>query len=346
MIKINEAEYEDFFSKETLDNLKNLSKDSAVPGISTRESQVKMYNTLMSIPQIEQPYKDMLEVLAVDLVEKHFPIIGHEGIEIKAKIGTPGTDELNENEEGYEEISAEEWMRDTPEEVKRRIINGITQGAAVRGSGMFVLFEEYLNDIDERLLEKYKNLMKYIWGTYDDEGSIAQLLNALAAGHKPATGTSKVRFYKKDNLNESEDEAPTQIVIEATGICFPILVHEIIKGLYEVLSLHGFGSDTKQNDRVVSNVDLLKNEPRDIQYGKFIYDALSKIYNDSNVNDSRVREYFFVDVYKMESDKFVEFIENAINNKLTPDQKRWANNTIDEIYNDLKQDDSDDVLFK
>ncbi len=237
-------------------------------------------------------------------------------------------------------------MRDTPEEVKRRIINGITQGAAVRGSGMFVLFEEYLNDIDERLLEKYKNLMKYIWGTYDDEGSIAQLLNALAAGHKPATGTSKVRFYKKDNLNESEDEAPTQIVIEATGICFPILVHEIIKGLYEVLSLHGFGSDTKQNDRVVSNVDLLKNEPRDIQYGKFIYDALSKIYNDSNVNDSRVREYFFVDVYKMESDKFVEFIENAINNKLTPDQKRWANNTIDEIYNDLKQDDSDDVLFK
>lgn len=91
---------------------------------------------------------------------------------------------------------------------------------------------------------------------------------------------------------------------------------------------------------------MLKNEPRDIQYGKFIYDALSKIYNDSNVSDPRVREYFFVDVYKMESDKFVEFIENAINNKLTPDQKRWANNTIDEIYNDLKQDDSDDVLFK
>jgi hypothetical protein len=123
-------------------------------------------------------------------------------------------------------------------------------------------------------------------------------------------------------------------------MCFPILVHEIVKGLYEILSLQGFGPDAEQNQAVVNKVDKLENEPRDFQYGKFIYDAISDIYNDSNINDPRVRELLFTEIYKLPEDEFIEFIENAINNELTNDQKKWASDSMRDIVVDLKKDDT------
>jgi hypothetical protein len=87
-------------------------------------------------------------------------------------------------------------------------------------------------------------------------------------------------------------------------------------------------------------VDKLSNEPRDLQYGKFIYDAISKIYNESNINDPRVRELFFAELYKISDDEFFPFIENAINDELKPLQKKWAIDTMKDIAKDLGKDDT------
>jgi len=88
-------------------------------------------------------------------------------------------------------------------------------------------------------------------------------------------------------------------------------------------------------------VDTLENEPEDLRYGKFIYDAITKLYNDNTeVNDPRIRELFFTEIYKMDDSEFFDFIENAINNELTPDQVRWAKNTMKDVESDLKKDDT------
>ncbi len=87
-------------------------------------------------------------------------------------------------------------------------------------------------------------------------------------------------------------------------------------------------------------VDALSNEPNDLRFGKFIYDALSKLYNESNIDDARVRELFFTEVYKLEEDEFLSFIENAVNDELTSSQKKWAADTMRDIETDLKKDDT------
>jgi hypothetical protein len=136
------------------------------------------------------------------------------------------------------------------------------------------------------------------------------------------------------------DEQNDQFVIKAKAICFPMLVHEIVKGLYEIVGTKGFGPDREKNQAVVNAVDKLENEPRDLQYGKFIYDAISKIYNESDIEDTRVRELFFTSVYKLPDEEFFPFIENAINNELTRDQKNWAAGEMRDIEKDLKKDDT------
>jgi len=87
-------------------------------------------------------------------------------------------------------------------------------------------------------------------------------------------------------------------------------------------------------------VDKLSNEPRDLQYGKFIYDAISAIYNQSEIDDPRVRELFFAELYKSSDDEFFPFIENAINDELTAAQKKWAVDTMKDIAKDLGKDDT------
>lgn len=305
----------------------------------------------------------------------------------------------------------------TPES-RRRIINGITQGAALRGAFSFYLFKEHLDEIDPTLVDKYSDIMKNSFGIYDDPNAVAMMLSLLAQGHKAAGGSSKViikeikvnnpfltsdivtayvdnllnkdglinwdkyhqvfeelgfisgkkywkglgtssgyiafikslpynkltQLYNKlkelesKNLQESEQSG---ITIKARAICFPMLVHELIKGLYEITSLQGFKGDKSSNQAVVDKVDKLENEPNDIKYGKFVYDALNNVFASSEYSDPRIREFFFIDVYKLSDDDFISFIENAINETLTPGQLKWVDQTLKEISDDLKADDYD-----
>jgi len=144
---------------------------------------------------------------------------------------------------------------------------------------------------------------------------------------------------KAEHLREAQSSG---ITIQARAICFPMLVHELIKGLYELISLQGFkGADKKANQAIVDKVDLLKNEPTDIKYGKFIYDALNGIFADSNYEDPRIREFFFAEIYRLGEKEFIAFIENAINEELNPQQQSWVKMVLRDIADDLKADDRD-----
>jgi hypothetical protein len=156
------------------------------------------------------------------------------------------------------------------------------------------------------------------------------MLAAIAQGAKMQGGESEMEY----------DDENDQFIIKAQAMCFPMLVHEIIKGLYEIVGTEGFGSDKEKNQSIINAVDKVSNEPEDLRYGKFIYDAINDIYISSDVDDPRVRELFFAAVYKLSDNEFFPFVENAINNSLTSSQKRWAEMEIRDIARDLTKDDT------
>jgi len=316
--------YENIFSPETMASLKGKSSDSLRQMLgdkSIMRATMESQQIVSELTRIEEPYKKELEILSIEMVKSVYPVINKYGIEIDAKLVK------------MSEVNASLDEEFTPEQ-KRRIVNGITQGAAVRGTFSFLLFREYIDDLDPTLIDKYKALMNNIFASYDDDNSVAMFLSMIQQGHKMGVGSSKVK------LNESS--APVTII--ARAVCFPILVHEIIKGLYELISLNAFTGTKQQKQDVVDKVDKLSNEPHDLRYGKFIYDALSNIYNESEYDDPRIRELFFTKVYKLPDNNFLLFIENAINNKLTSSQKNWAISEMRNISDNLKMDNIDDNL--
>jgi hypothetical protein len=334
MGRLTEVEYDKIFSPETMALLKNKSGESLRQMLGSKDLMTVLRQSqtvLNDIVQAEDGYRDELEMVAAQMVTDAYPIIDYANIKIDAKIVDMNDLDIPNPPEG-ENPASPDFGEDDPEKLKakRRIINGITQGASIRGAFGFLLFKEYIDDINPELVGKYNDILKLAFGIYDDENAIAMMLAALAQGQKMQGGESEMEY----------DEQEEQFVIKAKAICFPMLVHEIVKGLYEIVGTEGFGSDKEKNQAIVGAVDKLANEPRDLQYGKFIYDAISKLYNESNIDDPRVRELFFAEVYKLTDDEFFPFIENVIADKLQPLQKKWAKDTMNDIASDLGKDDT------
>jgi len=327
MTHLLEVEYEKIFKPETIASLKGKSGESLKQMLGNKNLMQTMMRSKQLLDEIidaEEEYRDELAQVAVQMVTDAYPIIDYANIRIEAEI----SDDINIGGGEPGELS----LSNTPpeaEQAKRRIINGITQGASIRGAFGFMLFKEYLDAINPELVEKYSEILKLVFGTYDDENAIAMMLAALANNQKMEGGESEMEY----------DEEAEQFVIKAKALCFPMLVHEIVKGLYEIVGTEGFGSDKEKNQDIVNAVDKISNEPNDLRFGKFLYDAISKIYNESDVDDARVRELFFAALYKLSDDEFFPFIENAVNDELTSSQKRWAIGEMKDIERDLKKDD-------
>jgi hypothetical protein len=345
--------YSSFLDPETMGILKGQAAQSLkqnLGNISTRQAARNFTQVIGKIKDIESEYIDELEELAVQLVKDQYPIIDYAGIVIDAKITEnvkaaipppPPSDE--EKEEKWEEV---------PDFVKRRIINGITQGGAVRGAGEFKVMDEYINYLEQLhpdLVEDYGNMLKLIFSTYDDESTIAHYLQLISNKIEVDEGGKVLVKIEPEDDSESDEEPEGEeksgyhggtIKIIARANCFPILVHEIIKGLYEVISLFGFGSDKKRNQRIVSTVDTLSNEPEDLQVGKFIHDAINNIYVESSYDDRRIFSLFLKELYQLPENEFKLFIQNAIKKRLTPTQIKWAKDEMAYIDKDLKADEA------
>ena len=332
MAKLLEVEYDKIFSPNTMAALKGKSGESLRQMVGNRPLMQTMMRSKEVLDQIiaaEEGYSDELEAIAIQMVTDAYPIIDYANIKIIASIGNDMDIEMNPNNE---DPSQPDFGEDDPEKMKakRRLINGITQGASVRGAFAFMLFKEYIDQINPELVSKYSEILKLVFGTYDDDNAIAMMLAAIAQGQKMQGGESEMEY----------DDENDQFIIKAQAMCFPMLVHEIIKGLYEIVGTEGFGSDKEKNQSIINAVDKVSNEPEDLRYGKFIYDAINDLYISSDVDDPRVRELFFASVYKLSDNEFFPFVENAINGTLTSSQKRWAEMEIRDIARDLTKDDT------
>lgn len=342
-MKLKEAEYNKFFKKDVLDYLDQKVKE---PYNGHRDLMELMRNAMTSLPLIKEIEKDFipsLEELAVSMVKDAFPIIEQEGIEIEAKIGTAGETEFEEDEiEPDNPEEADETTLD--DQAKRRIINSLTQGASVRGSYIYNMMKDELDIIDERLFDSYNKLLKSTYGLYDLMIMTPDQAKQLAqtSGNTGAMGKVKVMIPKS---KDGEEELEGKLKIKAVATTFPFLIHEIIKGLYEIIGLSGFTNPDKEyNTKIMNKVDTIFNELDDLKFGKYIYDAANKVLGDYTSDrdfDPRIREYFLQEIYKIEDSKeFISLIENIIMNRLTSSQKKWIQDAIRDIIDDLKYDDN------
>ena len=356
-----------------------LSQVTGIEDLSSKQVQQMIYSEMMrklpNIMRIESSHRDELIQLAIDasLDETETP---ENWYQIEASLGMPNADNFRFNPEDEEDDEEEEDNEQpsipsfdiedlTDEEIlelekhKRNIINAIIQGAAKKGHYIFQKPEikSRLDAIDPSLYRDYLGIMAINDFMYF---SMEQMIEMMSQTGQGVAG--KVELGNADEDGEGgEDQPDTKIM--ATGLIFPILCHEIIKGLEEAKGRHGYPKDPKLANKVLSQTDTLSNEPMQLRIGPEIVERIrfalpDEIFDPSNKG---LINWFHILLYQIEAQEFLEVIGNAISDDKS--KVKLATNRFQEIvkeamvmkqeFEDYKEeqgvdldsdDDNDDML--
>ena len=331
-----------------------LRQVTGIQDLSSKQVQGMVYQEMMrklpNIMRIEAAHRDELIELAKEasLDDAEVP----EGrYQIEASLGMPDTgnfrmepedDEDEEEEEDEEKLQFPSFDLDelTDEEIlelekhKRNIINALIQGAAKKGHYLFQKpdVKSRLDAIDPSLYGDYLGIMAINDFMYF---SMEQMIEQMSQTGQGVAGKVELDDADDEEGEEGEEQPDTKII--ATGLIFPILCHEIIKGLEEAKGRAGLPSDPGMREKVLGQTDVLSNEPMQLRIGPEIVEKIRFALPD-DVFDPQYKgliNFFHVLLYQIEAQEFLEIIGNAISEDSSKIGK--AKKRFEEIVREAKE---------
>jgi hypothetical protein len=283
--------------------------------------------SMQQIIGIQMRNKKELEQLAIKLVKKEMGIPeGAMQFEAELVMQPMGAAEGMQSEpELPSEEEVEEFMGDMEnfnlERSKRRFINSLIQGAAFKGGHMYVLVSKELNNIDPSLLNLYgvsQALMEHAYWIFPD-------MEGMAGGGGGQMGQSEV--------NE-ETDPPT---VSARAVTFPLLVHELVKGVYEIFGTHGLPDDPKQQEMILNAEDTLPSEIWDSRLGPIFWEKFMASYPMELFDEDKkhIQHYLFMRFSALDAKEFFRIAQLILNDD--PKGKQFIQRLVDSIINDLKR---------
>jgi hypothetical protein len=125
-------------------------------------------------------------------------------------------------------------------------------------------------------------------------------------------------------------------VIRARGIDFVMLIHEAVKGIYELIASRGIPEDANLASNVFLNTETFGDEAEDFRYGPPIAAALRDFINANRKTDlyPNVREFVFGKMMEIPAEGFLPLMRGIL--KKTPEARIHIDRLIDEVISELE----------
>src|ERR1035437_8839238 len=215
---------------------------------------------MQEILVLEEPHREDLTELAIELVREMYNV--PESLNLRAFL--ENSDE--EAGEDFDDSDVEETLISDdrkealkPEIEKRRILNSIVHGAAIhQWTSAYFIVTDKLNDLNPELLNKYNTLSAIVnffnWQIVQSD--------MMAMGGRPVLqGHNKVDIEKKD--------------IKASAMNFPVLIHELSKGVIDYLISMGIPQlPPHELEYVYAEADKYSHEQWHYFFGPTLWRAL------------------------------------------------------------------------
>ena len=339
-----------------------LSQVTGIDNLSSQQTQGMIYQEMMrklpSIMRIEGQHREELEELAKQaaLEETEVPA---DWYEIEALLNRQPINTGNFRMKPEDEEEEEEDENETPEipsfdvedltdeelleleKHKRNIINAIIQGAAKKGHYIFQKpdIKARLDEINPSLYRDYLGIMAINDFLYF---SMEQMIEMMSQTGQGVAGKVELKNNDDDEGEEGEEgEEKPDTKIVAEGMIFPILCHEIIKGIEEGKGRYGLPKDPSLRQKVQGQVDILSNEPMQLRIGPEIVEKIrfalpDEMYEESNKG---LINWFHTLLYQIPAQEFLEVIGQAISEDESKVKKATAR--FKEIMREAQQLKSD-----
>lgn len=141
-----------------------------------------------------------------------------------------------------------------------------------------------------------------------------------------------------NNMSEELEELMSsgKPIIRARGIDFVMLIHEAVKGIYELIASRGIPSDTTLASNVFLNTETFEDEAEDFRYGPPIAAALRDFINANRKTNlyPNVREFVFGKMMEIPAEDFLSLMRGIL--KKTPEARVHIDRLIDEVISELE----------
>jgi len=317
---------EKIISKRFEEVVGRVKRNFDVETINDNYIKTNMMGLVRECSKLESGNEKILENLAEDIIRKEYDISKDDVdiiVELTNDINLDGT-QKNPSPIQLDEIEFDDHqsIEDANGEVyKRRFINAMIQGSAKKSSHMFNMYEDELYKINPRLLNKYGKMMSAADYMYY---IIPDMDNGVSGG------VVKVTFPTK------EGEKP---IIHAKAMLFPVLIHELVKGVMELLSSHGLPSDNKLKEYVIGKSDYVSAEPWDMRLGPAIWEKFVKAIPPE---DFKLKHHVYSEIVSLPVNEFNSCMREIMAG--TKAGKKIIIDLLDDIKSDLKKEEFDQVM--
>ena len=344
-------------SKRFKDVIENLKRLTGVTNLSGMNGMMQLQTLVMGasnrILQIQSSHKEYLENLAIDLVKKETGITDQ--VNFEADLVNPGEiskqgmsskpEEYDEDEIekqfGGEEDEEEDFQDDfmsfmnsmenfNAETAKRRILNALIQGGAKKGHYMYQLVVPELDRLNPDLVRLYGVIMSYADYLYWIMPN-QQMLNMAGSGEG---------MMGKEEVDETTDP-PT---VKAQATWFPLLIHELLKGVNDLVMTQGLPDDPRSAEMVMGVADTLPDEIWDMRVGPIIYEKLVNAYPDELFDEDKkiIQFYLKSRIASLSTDEFFKTMKEILAE--TSKGKQIVDKMVKEIIQELKNQEYEDAM--
>ena len=340
--------------KQSVENVRRFMGDTSSIQGPPQQVLMKLMQSAMrlfpKIASIEQNHKEFLEKLAVDLVVKEMAIPDG-ALQFDAKLESgmmsaaegmrgeseePSPDEIKDAfgsaNENVDELEAfmDAMEQFDQQKAKRRFINALIGGASKKGHYMYQLVGEELNRLHPELVRLYgmsQSILDHLYWIYPESMS-----SGMAASGEGQAGQSEI---------DTETDPPT---VKARGVTFPILIHELVKGVFEVLGTHGLPDDPRQAEMVIASQDTVPAEIWDLRLGPVFWEKFTEAYPDELFDEDKkyIQHYLFQRFSALDPKKFFKLTKFILSGD--PKGKQVLQYMVDEIVEELNQQDRDSMF--
>jgi hypothetical protein len=312
-----------------------LRQVTGIGNLNSKQVQGMIYQEMMSklprIMSIESRHKDELIQLAIEasleegeVPENTYEIEGFLGESIDASNFRYQPDEEEDEKDDededekmiipsfdVEDLTDEEELE--LEKHKRNIINAIIQGAAKKGHYLFQKpdVKARLDAIDPSLYPSYLGIMAINDFMYF---TMEQMIEMMSQTGQGVAGKMSLEDTDDDEGGEGGDDDAPETKIVAEGMIFPILCHEIIKGLEAAKGRYGQSQNPSIRQKVKGAVDLLSNEPMQLRIGPEIVEKIRLALPDEMFSESNkgLINWFHISLYQLAAQEFLQLMGDVI----------------------------------
>jgi len=323
--------------------------------VTMDDVQQLMGNSLMNAAKQEYQYGiDRLEQKAVEMIKKQFHIpngavdfeatitglspkmlVGRdvspqeaEGLsrQVGAKVSKINREGLK-MQKGTSEVpqgKAEDELK--PKIKRRRLTNAMMHGAARKSQNLHHM-DDQLRQENPQLGQNYANVMAANDASYwmlNDDTIREQGQQGVHAGNA------------RVQLSSEEGGKPKVI---AQGMIFPILLHELTKGVIELMSLWSLPQDRDIRQYVLDKTDNLESETNDIRLGPAIW---TKFVEQIPVDNQEVISLTWNMLQELSDHDFNSIIDGLLSD--STDAQTKVNRMAQEALDELQREASDDTF--